>query len=252
MKKIFLFCSILINFLLADSIKDDLVLKDFLKAQNKMKFTPQQRACSTCDWTISFLIENNNVDSILQDSMQNNINDSSLLNNLSANSRIPNKMELRNMESNLQNSAISNLFNDSSEDDTESKDSIQYDFLGQRNTPNPLLMQENQGIQNTNSPFKVMHAVFIKKDILQAYNEVLRHKHVFTCMYCGTLDVITKELPISSKTQVYHNVKYSYTPLNNAYKIEISDNVCGVVDTLIFTQDKNGAEMWLYSRVKCV
>ncbi|RDU66255.1 hypothetical protein CQA53_04400 [Helicobacter didelphidarum] len=249
---IFLFTNV--EYVFGDSINRQI---DFLQWQKRIKFSPPKKACATCDWTISYSIENPILDNatqsmLFQDSEQNSTNVN----------KMPTPNELKNLESSLQNSALQNLFDE--DYGNQENDSLQYEFLGQRGQNEFLDMQtrrqddifanplhQNTPYSNTLDAIKLSKAIFMKRNISQAYEEILKHRGIFTCMYCGELDKIFKQLPKFKTKSQNHNISYVYEPLGNLYMIEISDNICGVIDTMMFVQDKDSVELWVYSRFSC-
>ena len=260
---------IFITLLSADNIYIDILKQNAITAQNiesfsknAANFTPQKRACATCDWSISYLIDYNmNGDFLLQNGvLDSRALDSKILDSNSLNSKNAAELyKLKNTQNILQDSAISELF-----DDGTAEISDDYEFLGQRGQNALFDMPTNRNdifanpLNSTNSlanknleNIKVAKAVFMKKNIHEAYSEFLKHKNVFTCMYCAEMDRISPTLPPANKTIKYQNVTYSFTPANNMYKIETSDETCGIVDTFLFMQDSKGVELWTHTRFGC-
>lgn len=261
---------ILFRYIIADSISDKNALKEFLNMQSKIKFGTQQRACATCDWSVSYPLESSvqNLDSINIDSIntQNAQNPQNLIS----------PKEAKNMQQVLQYSAMQDLFDS---DGVESEDSVNYEFLGQRGGANYIdNLDSNDSLfknpLNTRSPqnassldstsaqitqhIKLTKATFMKRDINSAYQQILQHKGVITCMYCGDLDKVAQSLPTAYKDAKYHNVSYTFAPTfsdagnkNAMYRIDIADSVCGVVDSLIFIADSLGVQLFVYSRTRC-
>lgn len=219
----------------ADTIDTNI---NFHEWQKRIIFSPQKKACPTCNFTISYPLQdtqykelfatnNPNIDIALQ--QQNNSKDTATL---------------------MQNNVLHNLFDSPAE---SHEDSLYYEFLGQRQqefVQNDVL----SNFQNHNFhtiPTNLIKAIFMKTDIPSAYQQILRHKGIFSCIYCNNLDKISQNLP-KKKTEITHNtVKYVYTPRVTSYMIEISDTLCGTVDNLVFMQDKDSVELWVYSRFEC-
>ncbi|MWV62802.1 hypothetical protein DCO58_02255 [Helicobacter saguini] len=253
----------------ADTFHNPNALKEFLNLQNKIKFGVQQRACSTCDWSISYPLESNfatqNLDSINIDSIKSPQNPANL-----------NRQQSKNMEQVLQYSAMQDLF----DTNIDAENDVNYEFLGQRNgggyldnlNSNNSLFQNPLNTQNTMKPqnldsinsldnhitqdIKLTKATFMKRNVASAYEQILKHKGVLTCMYCGDLDKVASILPTDSKIAKFHNVTYTFTPsvsdVNNAlYRIDIADSACGIVDSLIFVTDKVSTQLFVYSRTRC-
>ena len=99
--------------------------------------------------------------------------------------------------------------------------------------------------------FSLAKAVFIKKGIDSSYEDFLRHKYVFRCMYCGSLDSVSNFLPSQNNVIVRNNIKYSFIPLQSGYKIEISDEICGVSDVLLFKAHDSTTELFVFSQFAC-
>lgn len=272
-----------LEILIADSISDNNALSEFLKSQGKIKFGVQQRACATCDWSISYPVS---VDTINSPQNLDSINLGQNPQNLDSKT-LAKLQNLKNIDHVLQYSAMQNLLDESGlssdsfemgQDSTngEINENINYEFLGQKNGTNYLdgtlnakimesrlqdsknapldsiLNAQNAAQNPLNNPnIKLTKATFIKYDLSRAYAQILKHKGVLSCMYCGTLDKIAPQLPLDSKSIKQHNVNYSFYPQGSLYRIDISDSVCGVVDSLIFVSDKSATQLFVYSRTRC-
>ena len=94
--------------------------------------------------------------------------------------------------------------------------------------------------------------VFMHSNIQEAYNEILLHRGVLTCMYCGDLYRVTDILPQANWQKFEVNgVTYHYSSLKDSYKIEIMDDTCGVTDTLLFLKRGDIVELWSHSKFSC-
>ncbi len=106
-----------------------------------------------------------------------------------------------------------------------------------------------QSIQNESS--YIYKLIFTANNIEEAYEEILRNKSAINCMYCGDLNKITLKLPKVELNTKLSNTTYHFTPMQDSYKIEIKDSICGAVDTLLFVKENNAVVLWVSSNLQC-